>query len=80
MLALPASMALKREKMNCHTIHGTEVMAQTTEAAKEALTYIASSAMPQEFTPIGRRMKPLSPQEVPQLFLTFQYGVDAVVS
>jgi len=55
----------------------SEVKTQTTDAAKEALTYIASSATPHEFTPIGRRMKPFSPQEVPQLFLTFQYGVDA---
>ena len=45
-----------------------------------AVTYVASFAIPHEFLPMGRRMKPLSPQEEPQELRTFQNGVDAVVS
>lgn len=39
---------------------------------KAAVTYMASSAIPHAFSPIGRRMKPFSPQSDAQLFLTFQ--------
>jgi len=45
-----------------------------------AITYVASFATPHELTPMGRRMKPLSPQDEPHELRIFQYGVDAVAS
>lgn len=49
-------------------------------ATEFAVTKVASFATPHAFTPMGRRMKPCSPQNDPQELRIFQYGVDAVVS